>query len=71
MNSIGTWIAVHRKLLVFIAGTVAELCVQVWGTANVYVALGILAATGLGIYQFPNAQVQGAEATVFKTAAKP
>jgi hypothetical protein len=49
------WIAVHRKVLVFVAGTVLEVAVQIWGSSNVYVAMGILAATGLGIYQVPNA----------------
>jgi hypothetical protein len=49
------WIAVHRKVLVFVAGTVLEVAVQVWGSSNVYVAMGILVATGLGIYQVPNA----------------
>jgi hypothetical protein len=60
------WIAAHRKVLVFVAGTVLEVAIQVWGSSNVYVAMGILAATGLGIYQVPNA---GAAATA--AAARP
>lgn len=48
------WIAAHRKLLAFAAGAAVTLAVQIWGTTNPYVALAVLAATGLGVYQVPN-----------------
>lgn len=63
------WIAVHRKVLVFAAGTVLEVAVQVWGSSNVYVAMGILVATGLGIYQVPNAGSAAAAAAAEPAAA--
>ena len=48
------WIAVHRKLVVAVVGAALTLSIQVWGTSNVWVSFGILAATSLGVYGAPN-----------------
>jgi hypothetical protein len=55
MPGIAKWVSVHRKLVVFIIGVALTLAIHVWGTANPYVSAAILVATGLGIYQAPNA----------------
>ena len=39
------WLAVHRKLVVAVVGAALTLSIQVWGTDNVWVSFGILAAT--------------------------
>ena len=54
MPGVLTWVSVHRKLLAYIAGIALTAAVHTWGTANPYVALALLAATGLGIHQVPN-----------------
>lgn len=54
MDAAKRWFAVHRKLVTFLAGSVLTICIQVFGTDNPYVSLGILVATGLGIYGVPN-----------------
>jgi uncharacterized membrane protein len=48
------WLAGHRKLIVAVAGAALTLSVQQWGTGNHWVALAILAASSLGVYQVPN-----------------
>ena len=54
MTAARRWFAVHRKLITFLAGAVLTICIQIFGTDNPYVSLGILAATGLGVYGVPN-----------------
>jgi hypothetical protein len=48
------WYATHRKLAVAVVGAALTLAIQVWGTSNVWVSFGILAATSLGVYSAPN-----------------
>ena len=54
MSRVTAWIAVHRKLVVAVVGAALTLSIQVWGTDNVWVSFGILAATSLGVYGAPN-----------------
>lgn len=54
MTAITRWIAVHRKLIVAVVGAALTLSIQVWGTDNVWVSFGILAATSAGVYGAPN-----------------
>lgn len=60
MESVLAWVAVHRKLVAVVAGTALTVGIQIWGTSNPYVSLGILAATSLGVYRVPNADAAGA-----------
>ena len=55
MTRVKAWLAIHRKLLVAVVGAALTLSIQVWGTDNVWVSFGILAATSLGVYGAPNA----------------
>lgn len=55
MNRVKDWIAVHRKIIVFVVGAALTLAIEKWGTSNEWVSLGIIAATGLGVYGAPNA----------------
>ena len=55
MTRVKAWLAVHRKLVVAVVGAALTLSIQVWGTGNVWVSFGILAATSLGVYGAPNA----------------
>jgi hypothetical protein len=55
VKGIRAWTAAHRKLLAVITGAMLTVAVQIWGTSNPYVSLGILAATSLGVYRVPNA----------------
>ena len=54
MSAARRWYATHRKLVVAITGAALTLAIQVWGTGNVWVSFGILAATSLGVYSAPN-----------------
>lgn len=54
MRGILDWLAIHKKLAVFITGAALTLAVQAWGADNPWVSLAVLAATGLGVYQAPN-----------------
>lgn len=54
MTAAKRWIAVHRKLVVAGVGAALTLSIQVWGTNNVWVSFGVLAATSLGVYGAPN-----------------
>ena len=54
MKRARAWYATHRKLIVAIVGAALTLAIQVWGTSNVWVSFGILAATSLGVYGAPN-----------------
>ena len=54
MTAARRWYATHRKLVVAVVGAALTLAVQVWGTSNVWVSFGILAATSLGVYGAPN-----------------
>lgn len=56
LNRVLGWIAVHRKLIVFIVGAVLTAAIHTWGTDNTWVSLGILVATGAGVYGAPNQQ---------------
>lgn len=55
MKAVTDWIAVHRKIIVFIVGAALTLAIEKWGTSNEWVSLGIIVATGLGVYGAPNA----------------
>jgi hypothetical protein len=55
LGCVNAWIAGHRKLIVAIVGAGLTLAIQYWGTGNLWVSLGILAASSLGVYQVPNA----------------
>lgn len=59
MESVLAWVAAHRKLLTVILGAALTVAIQIWGTSNPYVSLGILAATSLGVYQVPNKNAAG------------
>jgi len=59
MESVLAWVAAHRKLLTVILGAALTVAIQIWGTSNPYVSLGILAATSLGVYQVPNRSAAG------------
>jgi hypothetical protein len=50
----GRWLAVHRKLVVAVAGSALTVALQVWGPDNPYVSFAVLAATSLGVYRAPN-----------------
>ena len=54
MKRARAWVAGHRKLIVAVAGAAVTVAVEAWGTSNPYVALAVLAATSLGVYQAPN-----------------
>ena len=54
MTAARRWFGGHRKLVVAIVGAALTLAIQVWGTCNVWVSFGILAATSLGVYGAPN-----------------
>ena len=54
MTRVKAWLAVHRKLVVAVVGAALTLSIQVWGTSNVWVSFGVLAATSLGVYGAPN-----------------
>jgi len=56
------WAAVHRKLVVAVVGAALTLAIQAWGTENIWVSFGILAATSLGVYGAPNQAGQPAAA---------
>jgi len=60
MKSVLAWAAAHRKLLTVVTGAALTVAIQIWGTNNPYVSLGILAATSLGVYQVPNRDAAGA-----------
>jgi hypothetical protein len=60
MESVLAWVAAHRKLLAVIFGAALTVAIQIWGTSNPYVSLGILAATSLGVYRVPNEDAAGA-----------
>lgn len=55
MSAARHWLAVHRKLVVFVVGAALTACIQAFGTNNPWVSLGVLVATGAGVYQAPNA----------------
>ena len=54
MTVVRAWLATHRKLVVAVVGAALTLAIQVWGTSNVWVSFGVLAATSLGVYGAPN-----------------
>ena len=54
MTRARAWLATHRKLVVAVVGAALTLAIQVWGTSNVWVSFGVLAATSLGVYGAPN-----------------
>jgi hypothetical protein len=46
-----------------VVGAALSLAIEKWGTGNEWVSLGILLATGFGVYEAPNADaVQPAHA---------
>ena len=63
------WVAKHRKLVVFAAGAVLTVAIQIWGTSNPYVSLGILIATGAGVYQAPNVMTVAGHARLVRPAS--
>jgi hypothetical protein len=54
MSGLQEFIARNRKIIAFVVGAALTLAIEKWGTANEWVSLGILLATGLGVYQVPN-----------------
>lgn len=59
MTGIKEFIAERRKIIVFIVGAALTLAIEKWGTSNEWVSLGIILATGLGVYGAPNAPAAG------------
>jgi hypothetical protein len=55
MKAVRTWIDEHRKIVVYVVGAALSLAIEKWGTGNEWVSLGILLATGFGVYEAPNA----------------
>jgi len=60
VSQVKAWVAAHRKLVVAVVGAALTLAIQYWGTDNLWVSFGILAASSLGVYQVPNAPGQPA-----------
>jgi hypothetical protein len=60
MKAVRTWIDEHRKIVVYVVGAALSLAIEKWGTGNEWVSLGILLATGFGVYEAPNEPVAAA-----------
>jgi hypothetical protein len=59
MKAVRTWIDEHRKIVVYVVGAALSLAIEKWGTGNEWVSLGILLATGFGVYEAPNEPAAG------------
>jgi hypothetical protein len=62
VGAVRAWVAAHRKLIVALVGAGLTLAIQYWGTENLWVSFGILAASSLGVYQVPNTPQPGPSA---------